>query len=183
MKLKARDLAQIALFAALTAVGAFLKIPVPVVPFTMQVFFVTLSGVLLGAKKGALSQLVYVLTGLIGIPIFTQGGGIAYVFKPTFGYLIGFIIGAYLIGYLTERLKEKKFFKIFLCMLAGLAVIYVIGVAYLYIINNFYVGKAMSLWLCIYYGFILCIGGDLLSTLVGSLLSVKLIPILKKIQQ
>lgn len=182
MKLKTKDLAQIALFAALTAVGAFLKIPVPYVPFTLQVFFVALSGVLLGAKKGALSQLVYVFTGLIGIPIFTEGGGISYVLKPTFGYLIGFIIGAYVIGYLTERLKKKNIWSIFLCILAGLAVLYFIGVPYLYLINNYYVGKTLSLWLSFFYGFVLCIGGDLISSLIASLLSVKLLPILKKIQ-
>lgn len=181
MKIKARDMAQIALFAALTAIGAFLKIPVPYVPFTMQVFFVALSGVLLGAKKGALSQAVYVLTGLIGIPIFTQGGGISYVLKPTFGYLLGFILGAYLIGHLTEKLKEKNVVGIFLCILAGLAVIYFIGVAYLYVINHFYVGNGMTLWIAILHGFLLCIGGDLVSSVVASLLSVKLLPIIKKL--
>ncbi|MCX7773421.1 MAG: biotin transporter BioY [Clostridia bacterium] len=181
MKLSVKDIAQVALFAALTAVGAFMKIPVPVVPFTLQVFFVALAGVLLGSKKGALSQLVYVITGLAGFPVFTQGGGLGYVLKPTFGYLIGFILGAYLIGLLTERMKTKTVLKIFLSILAGLGVIYLLGVAYLYLINNYYVGKSFSLWLSIYYGFILCIGGDLVSSFVASILCSKLLPILEKI--
>ena len=182
MKLKTKDIAQISLFAALTAVGAFIKIPIPYVPITLQVFFVVLAGALLGAKKGALSQFLYVLTGLIGFPIFTQGGGIGYVLKPTFGYLIGFILGAYIIGYISERLKTKNVLNIFLSILAGLAVIYVLGVAYLFIISNFYLGKTMSIWLAVKYGFIICIGGDLISSYIASILCIKLYPILRKIQ-
>ncbi|NLU52920.1 MAG: biotin transporter BioY [Clostridiaceae bacterium] len=179
MKLTVRDLTKIALFTALTAVGAFIKIPLPYVPFTLQVFFVTLSGVLLGPKKGALSQLLYVLIGLLGVPIFTQGGGLSYIFKPTFGYLIAFIPGAYITGLIVEKLQAKSVWKIFAAMIPGLFVIYLIGVTYLYIINNFYVGKDFSLWLSIYYGFIPFIGGDLLSSFLGAILSTKLMPILK----
>ena len=83
----------VALFAALIAVGAFIRVPVPLVPFTMQTFFVILAGMLLSKKLGAASALVYLAVGLIGIPVFTQGGGIGYVLKPSFGYLIGFIVG------------------------------------------------------------------------------------------
>jgi predicted membrane protein len=71
----------VALFAALIAVGAFIRVPVPLVPFTMQTFFVVLAGMLLGKKLGAASALVYLAVGLIGIPVFTQGGGIGYVLK------------------------------------------------------------------------------------------------------
>ena len=74
-----------ALFAALIAVGAFIKIPVPFVPFTLQLLFTTLAGIVLGPKYGALSVGVYILIGLCGVPIFTQGGGPAYVLQPTFG--------------------------------------------------------------------------------------------------
>ena len=83
----------VALFAALIAVGAFIRVPVPLVPFTMQTFFVVLAGMLLGKKLGGASALVYLAVGLIGIPVFTQGGGIGYVLKPSFGYLIGFVVG------------------------------------------------------------------------------------------
>ena len=86
-----------ALFAALAAVGAFLRIPVPLVPFTLQFLFTNLAGLLLGKKLGAVSVGVYVLLGLMGLPIFTGGGGIGYLVHPTFGYLIGFILGAGLV--------------------------------------------------------------------------------------
>lgn len=180
MRLTVRDISQIALFTALTAVGAFIKIPIPMVPITLQVFFVSLAGVLLGSKKGALSQLLYVAIGLAGFPIFTQGGGIAYVLKPTFGYLIGFVLGAYVTGLIAEKMKVKKIRNILLAILSGVGVIYVIGVAYLYIINNYYVGKEFSLWFAFYYGFLVCIGGDLICSYFASILCNKLLPIIKK---
>lgn len=180
MKLKVKDIAQIAMFAALTAIGAFIKIPIPIVPITLQVFFVTLAGVLLGSKKGALSQILYVLIGLVGFPIFTQGGGLAYIFKPTFGYLLGFILGAYVIGLIIERIKTKNIKNIFLAIMAGVGIIYFIGVTYLYLINNYYVGKEFSLWFAFYYGFLLTIAGDIICSYFAAVLCIKLIPIIKK---
>ncbi len=89
--MKTKMLLLTALFAALTAVGAFLKIPIPPVAITLQTLFMVLAGLLLGAKYGALSQLVYVALGLVGLPIFTQGGGFSYVLMPSFGFLLGLI--------------------------------------------------------------------------------------------
>ncbi|HOK44147.1 MAG TPA: biotin transporter BioY, partial [Thermoclostridium caenicola] len=136
LKLSTKDIAQIALFAALTAVGAFIRVPLPLVPFTLQTFFVALSGALLGARKGMMAQLLYVVIGLLGVPIFTKGGGLGYVFQPSFGYLVGFILSAWLTGRLVERLKELRILKVFACILAGLAVTYLLGVTHLYLISN-----------------------------------------------
>lgn len=96
----------IAMFAALTAIGAFIKIPLPVVPFTLQIIFVFLAGSLLGSRNGFQSQLVYIGVGLVGLPVFTQGGGITYVLQPTFGYLIGFALAAFIIGFIIERIDS-----------------------------------------------------------------------------
>lgn len=90
-KIRTVDLILCALFAALIAVGAFIKIPIPGVPFTLQVLFTTLAGLLLGSRMGAVSVAIYIILGLAGVPIFTGGGGIGYVVYPTFGYLIGFL--------------------------------------------------------------------------------------------
>lgn len=180
MKLKINDLSQIALFAALTAVGAFIKIPFPFVPFTLQTFFVALAGVLLGAKKGMLSQLLYVLIGLFVAPVFTKGGGIDYVLEPTFGYLIGFIISAYVIGLLMERLKKITLARIFLIIMIGQVIVYLTGVPYLYLMTNLYLGNVLPIGKAIYYGFILFIGGDFVSHYIASVLAVKLLPILRK---
>ena len=94
-----------AIFTALTAVGAFIKIPIPYMEFTLQFLFTTLNGLLLGGKWGAAAVGAYVFLGLVGVPIFAEGGGFFYVLKPTFGYLIGFTA---LKPTLTERLQQAE---------------------------------------------------------------------------
>ena len=91
MKLNVRELVLAALFAALTAVGAFLRLPVFAIPITLQVFFVFLAGLSLSPRAAFLSQAAYLVTGLAGVPVFTGGGGISYALTPTFGYLLAFL--------------------------------------------------------------------------------------------
>ena len=100
-----KNAAYVGLFATLVMVGAFIKIPTPIIPFTLQFLFVCLAGLLLGSKKGFLSVFIYAALGLAGLPIFTGGGGITYVLQPTFGYIVGFIICAYTTGLISEKLK------------------------------------------------------------------------------
>ena len=90
-KVNVRNLSLMALFAALTAVGAFITIPVPPVPFSLQIFFAILAGALLGSRQGAMSIVIYLLLGLCGLPVFTKGAGLSYLLQPTFGYLLGFV--------------------------------------------------------------------------------------------
>ena len=92
--MRTRKIILTGLFAALTAIGAFIRIPTPISSFTLQVFFTCMAGLLLGPGLGAASQAVYVLLGLVGLPIFTQGGGFSYVTQPTFGFLLGLIPAA-----------------------------------------------------------------------------------------
>ena len=91
MHQKTKMLARAALLAALTAVGAFIKIPLGYSSITLQFFFTAMAGCLLGPYWGAASQGVYVLLGLVGLPIFTLGGGFGYVLQPTFGFLLWLI--------------------------------------------------------------------------------------------
>lgn len=140
MKLSVRDMTLVALFAALMVVGAFIRITNPLIPVsvTFQPFFCALAGVLLGSRLAALSMSVYVAMGLIGIPVFTQGGGLIYVFKPSFGYLLGFIAGAYVIGKVLEAMKSVNFGSLIVSLIAGLVVIYAVGIPYSYAILRFY---------------------------------------------
>ncbi len=119
---KNRKMSLVALFAALMAVGSQIAVPIGPVPFTMQVFFVFLSGMMLGPRLGMMAQTVYLLLGIIGFPAFAQfGSGIGILFGPTGGFLLAFPITAYLAG-----MGKTKIFKI-LFSIAGLAVIYVFG--------------------------------------------------------
>jgi biotin transport system substrate-specific component len=178
--LKTRDMILISLFAALTAIGAFIKIQIGIVPFTFQFFFCAFSGVLLGSRKSFLSQLLYVSIGLIGIPIFANGGGFTYIFQPTFGYLLGFMGCGYVVGYLTERIKVMTLPKMMASVLAGLAVVYLIGVPYLYIIVKLYLGKsAYTLMAAIVSGFLPYIIPDLILSVIIATSSMYILPRLK----
>ena len=94
-RITTRQLTMTALFVALIAVGAFIRVPLPNCPFTLQILFTTLAGIVLGSRLGATSVGIYIVLGLIGVPIFTSGGGPGYILQPTFGYLIGFMVGRY----------------------------------------------------------------------------------------
>lgn len=178
---KTKNLTLVALFAALTAIGAFIQIPIPYVPFTLQYMFCAFAGILLGSKLGMLSQLLYVVIGLIGIPVFTQGGGLAYIFKPTFGYLIGFIVAAYVIGKIVESQREVTVKNLLIASMIGLFFIYLIGVPYLYVINKFYLGNEYTVYMSVLYGFIMCVGGDIVLAVIIALVGVRVIPALKRI--
>lgn len=84
-KINTKNLILCALFTALIVVGAFIRIPIPVVPFTLQFFFTMLAGLLLGGKLGFTSVATYIAMGLLGLPVFVEGGGLAYLLKPSFG--------------------------------------------------------------------------------------------------
>lgn len=105
--MKTKGVIYCGLFTALIAVGAFIKIPIPVVPFTLQYLFTMLAGLLLGSRLGTVSVLSYMLLGLAGLPIFSEGGGLWYVFKPSFGYIIGFAVGTFVTGWIAEHMEKK----------------------------------------------------------------------------
>lgn len=181
-KLNIRAMALCAVFAALAAIGAFIKIPVPVVPFTLQFFFTTLAGLLLGKRYGSLSILLYIIIGLIGIPVFTEGGGISYVFKPTFGYIIGFCIGAYATGAITagENGTNPSLKRLLCASFAGLAIVYACGMVYCYIISNFVIGSPIALKPLVIYCFVLAVPGDIVLCLLASVVAKRVIPVLKR---
>ena len=179
-KISTKDLILIGLFAALIAAGAFIKIPVPVVPFTLQFLFTTLAGLLLGGKNGAISVGVYIFLGLLGLPIFAAGGGFAYVLNPTFGYLIGFCAGAYLTGKIAGDNPQPSFKRLLAACFLGLLVVYIFGMVYYYLISDFYLGNPIGLWPLFLYCFVLAVPGDIVLCVLSSILGKRLIPLLKK---
>jgi biotin transport system substrate-specific component len=179
-KLQVRDMTLIAMFTALSAVGGFLKIPTPIVPITLQVVFTTMAGLVLGKKKGALSVALYIILGLIGLPIFTKGGGIQYIFESTFGYLIGFAVGAYITGAIAHSKENPSLIRLIVASVVNLIVVYIIGSIYGYVILN-YVNH-------LEYGVKAVIGAfvtpfilkDFILMILTSVFASKLLPILKK---
>ena len=164
MDANTKKLAQAALMAALTAVGAFVRFPLGAMSFTLQDMFTVLAGVLLGWKWGMASQAVYVALGLLGLPIFTQGGGLGYVFQPSFGFLLGIIPAAAVAGLLAGERGEPK--RVIPACVAGLAVMYLIGVPYMGAVLNLYMGKGLSVWTIVKTGLLIYLPGDALKVAV-----------------
>ncbi|MDR0889428.1 MAG: biotin transporter BioY [Oscillospiraceae bacterium] len=163
-----------ALFAAMTAVGAFLRIPVGYTSFTLQLFFTFTAGILLGPYWGAASQLVYVALGLLGAPIFTEGGGLLYLAKPTCGFLLGLIPAAFVIGLLTRKKKPGIGILCAACA-AGLITLYLIGLPYMYLA----LGGAWSFGKTVVSGCVIFLPFDALKILATALLCTRLLPILR----
>lgn len=131
MRLKAQDMLIVALFSALTAIGSIIRIPLPLspVPITLQTLFTYLAGAVLGGYLGALSQLIYILIGISGLPIFAGGNsGLSVLIGPTGGYLIGFITGAFVIGKMIETKENCGFQWLLTSMIIGTVIIYTSGV-------------------------------------------------------
>ncbi|WP_457750923.1 biotin transporter BioY [Thermococcus sp.] len=135
-----REVAFAGIFVALTAVGAWISIPLGPVPVTFQVMMVILSGLILGSRLGFMSQFLYVLAGAVGFPVFSGfSGGMAHIFGPTGGYLVAFPLAAFVTGYFSER-GGFDFVKSLFGSLVGLGVIYILGWLWL----SFYLGGAFK---------------------------------------
>lgn len=167
MNLKTRDITQIGMFAALTAIGAFITIPVGPVPITLQSLIVLLSGIILGSRKAMLSQIAYILLGIMGLPIFSGfSGGFQHVLKPSFGFLIGFVAAAYVAGKFAE--KEKASIKsLTMAVFAGTLVMYAIGLPYMYYILNIMLTKNFNLMQVLNMGMFMFIPGDTLKAAIA----------------
>ena len=176
--MKTKGVIYCGLFTALIAVGAFIKIPIPVVPFTLQYLFTMLAGLLLGPVNGALAVVVYIVLGLIGLPIFTQGGGLWYVFKPSFGYIIGFAVGTFVTGWIAEHMEKKTIARYLLANLAGLFCVYAVGMIYYYIICNFVINTPIAAGPLFLYCFVLAVPGDIALSILGAVVAKRVRPVL-----
>lgn len=160
MKISTKDLTLVALFSALIAVGAFIKIPFLIVPITLQTLFVILSALVLDRKLAVLSVIVYLMIGLAGFPVFAKGGGINYIFSPTFGYLVAFIFATYFIA----SFKEKN---LYIITFIGMLIIYALGMMYFVFIQYIFSGKVYSISYLLYNLFLVFLPGDILSCVVA----------------
>ena len=160
----AKKMTLCALFAALIAIGTYIKIPTPLLPLTLQTLFVVLAGLVLGRKLGALSVCVYVIAGLAGLPVFTGSA-----LNPTFGYIVGFIFGAYIAGYLAERFKPC--FRTWLIgALSGIAVIYAVGIPYYYAMSKWYIGNELGAKTLLVSFVLMPMPGDVAKSLLAGLI-------------
>lgn len=185
---RTQDVIYCGLFAALMTVGALIKIVLPIgvfeVTVSLQVFFALLAGFLLGARNGFLSILAYLIIGLIGVPVFAHGGGLGYLIKPTFGFLIGFAFAALFAGLLTNREKKPRFSRLVVAALVGEMAYYACGLIYYFIMFNFVlsgtvgigIAKLFSMW------FLSTVIPDTVICMLAAVLAYRLVPIMRKMQ-
>ena len=178
MKINIRMAMCSAMFTALIAVGAYIKIPGPFVPATLQMQFAYLAGALLGKAYGAAAVGAYILAGLAGAPVFAGGGGIGYVMRPTFGYIIGFLAGAYITG--AIRARKLSFANMLAAGIAHFAAVYSIGLAYYYFIAKFIMASPIGIGTLFLYCFALTAPVDAVLCAVCAYISVRLAKILRR---
>ena len=163
-----KNLVLSALFAALIAIGTHIKIPTPLLPLTLQTLFVVLSGLVLGRKYGAVAVCVYVAAGLIGLPVFTGSA-----LNPTFGYIVGFIPGAWLAGYISEKFRPC-FITWTAGALAGIAVIYAFGIPYYYFMSKWYLGNELGAKTLLMYFVLMPMPGDIVKSIAAGFITGRL---------
>lgn len=141
---KTVDLVYCGLFATLMMIGANITSFAPFltiggVPITLQSFFAVLAGLVLGSKKGAIACAVYVFIGLAGAPVFAKfGGGFSTILVPTFGFILTFILCAYVAGLIVEKFKTRTAYII--AAIIAMALNYILGTNWMYVAYNMWFG-------------------------------------------
>lgn len=174
-------LSLIPVFAALTAAGAFIRMPLFPVPFTLQNLCAVMAGMALGARAGSMSQAVYLAMGLMGLPVFSGGGGPGYVVSPTFGYLLGFLAAPAVSGLLTRN-RALTPVNTAVASVAGMLAIYLAGVPYLACYLAFVLDKPGAFRIALETGFAVFLPGDALKCLLLAMVMPRLAPALKKLR-
>ncbi|MBO7156356.1 MAG: biotin transporter BioY [Clostridia bacterium] len=164
-----------AICTALMIVGGFIRFPIGTVPITLQTICVLFIGSYAGKKIGAVAVAIYLILGLIGLPVFSAGGGLFYVTHPTFGYLIGMLGGVAIAGALPKKIAMEHAYRVRIGLnLLAVLLIHVVGVTYMYLIANYLHETPLSIWTAIYTGSLIFIPFDVISAIVSALISGKL---------
>lgn len=172
----ALNITRCALFVALITIGSFIKVPIPLSPFTLQFLMTSLAGLLLGPKWGTCAVAAYVVAGLAGLPIFAEGGGIGYIANPNFGYLVGFVLGTWTTAKITPPESKSSRKRLVFSCFVGLMVCYAIGMAYLFVVSNFFLGTPVTFAALIWFCFIVAIPGDLALCFAATEIAYRVLP-------
>ncbi|NRD77778.1 biotin transporter BioY [Bacillus sp. BRMEA1] len=141
-KLRAIDITLVGMFVALMAIGANITSIAPFlhvggVPITLQTFFAVLAGLILGSRIGSIAMIVYMLVGLVGVPVFADfSGGLGVILKPTFGFIVSYILTAFIIGKMVDKKPGLAIYIV--AALVGMAVNYLFGTNWMYFAFKFW---------------------------------------------
>jgi len=176
-KLKIKDLVMMSLSLAIIIVCSKISIPIGPIPITLQTFSVFIVALILGSKKSAIVFSTYIILGLIGLPVFSTGGGFSYIYMPSFGFIIGFLAGGIITGLGS---KSNKFYVKYITSMIGLLIINIFGVLYMFIIFNFYKGANKDLLYILEIGVAPFIIKDIFVVILSCIIYSRLKPVLHK---
>ena len=176
-KLKATDFAECAIFIVLMVVSTYIQIPFPLVPLTFQTVTAVLCGLLLGWKKGVISTSIYCFMGLVGLPVFSAGGGIYYIFKPSFGYILGFILSAAVGGLIVNK-KEASTRRYIAAGIFAFLADYAIGIPYCMVLARLM--NMQNLTSLFITGNLIYMPKDLVLSILAALLAKTISPAIRK---
>lgn len=156
-----------ALFTGLIIVGTFIRIPLPPVPITLQTLFILFAALVGGLQVGVTSFIIYLLLGAIGLPIFSSGGGLGALIGPTGGFLFGMLLATILVGFISDRSKdkEKRIPYFIVAGILGSISIYLVGLPWLKFTTGMQWAKTIQV------GLIPFIIGDILKLIIAILLA------------
>lgn len=169
-----RELVLASMFSALIAVGAFIQIPIPFLSFSLQTLFLALAAVLLKPRWAVASVVIYIAVGLLGFPIFSRGGGIGYILQPSFGFLIGFVLWAWVSSTIISKLKQKTLWKVFAAETVGVVLMYAVALPYYDLIMRFYEASPMTAAALFTYCFATTFPGDILKSLLAAWMGIRI---------
>lgn len=183
--MKTKDLTLCAFFIVLFIISSKVVIPAGIIPITLQTCSMIMAGMLLTSKQIFISYGIYLGMGILGLPVFANGGGIGYIMQPSFGFLLAFPLAAACCSILRSKLSLHSFIQVYpLCLLA-IFIVYVIGCGYMYAIFHLIMGIDKDLVTVISIGASPFLLTDAISAGLGCLCALRLqrIPIVQRIQQ
>ena len=179
--MKIKDITQVSLFIALMVAGAFIRIPLPYLNITFQGFFSVIAGPVLGPKKAVTAMLAYMLLGLVGVPVFTEGGGFGYIFMPSFGFILGFVSGAFISGHVFMKLKKPGlFYKSVIAVITGTIFIYITGTPYMFLILRYYLQNTQYSLISAFISMNIYVLKDMLLCIPAAIIITRLSPMIRK---
>ncbi len=166
--MSAKRIAFIGLYVALLTVSAKISIPFVPVPMTMQSAVVLFFACYLGMTDAAVGVSLYIVLGLIGVPVFASGGGFSYVTVPSFGFTLGFVVSTVLCGLIFKRGGGIR--NIVLTLSVGTVALYVVGITYFLLLKTFYLGGTIDIWNTLLKFWIVFIPSDILKAVICAVL-------------
>lgn len=171
--MKTKELSQCALLFSFLVICSKISLPIGIIPISFQTMAVILLGLTLTSTQILFVFTAYLISGLCGLPVFANGGGLAYILQPSFGFLLSFPIAAYVLSCLRQRIPFYGI-SMFLSSLAALGIIYFIGVLYMGFIFHFVMALEKSIWDLLTLGVLPFILNDVVSIGIACVIAMRL---------